>query len=63
MKNLTGFGKINVGLGILFFVLGTILFFQNLNNAFILKEQFLSLSFFCLGISLSLASFYTKRKS
>ncbi len=62
MKNLTLIGKVYLGLGVLFSISGIFLFVQNLNEIFVLKEQFLSFSFVCLGISLFLASYLQQRK-
>lgn len=61
MKNLTLFGKVNLGLGIILFIFGVILFIQKLDESFIFKEQYLSLSFICLGISLFFSSYLAKK--
>lgn len=54
MKNLTLFGKVNLGIGIVFFILGIILFVQKFQDAFVLQEQSLSISFICLGMAIFL---------
>ncbi|MEI5906593.1 hypothetical protein WAK64_05925 [Bacillus spongiae] len=61
MKNLTLLGKVNVGLGIIFFIIGISLFIQKFNGAFIYKEQHLSLSFIFLALTLFCASFFTTK--
>ncbi|MFD1737508.1 hypothetical protein ACFSCX_13190 [Bacillus salitolerans] len=61
MKNVTLFGKINFGLGIIFFILGIFLFVQKFKEVFVFEEQYLSLSFVCLGIALFFASYLTTK--
>lgn len=60
MKNLTLFGKVNFGLGFIFFILGILLFVQRFNGVLVFEEQYLSFSFICLGISLFLALYLRK---
>lgn len=61
MKNLTLFGKVNFGLGIIFFILGVLLFVQNFNEIFVFKDQYLSISLVCLGIALFFASYLQQK--
>lgn len=60
MRTLTLFGKVNFVLGIIFFILGIFLFAQRFNGVFVFEEQYLSLSFIFLGISLLFASYLRK---
>ncbi|GGA70021.1 hypothetical protein [Ornithinibacillus halotolerans] len=62
MKKLTLYGKVNVGLGIVLFILGLFLFTQKYEGSFIFQEQYLSLSFIFLGSALILASYLAKKK-
>ncbi|WP_010097201.1 hypothetical protein [Ornithinibacillus scapharcae] len=58
-KRLTAFGKIYFGFGIIFLVLGIFLFVEN--NVPI-KEQYISISFFSLGIASILAAYLAKKQ-
>ncbi|MFA1819713.1 hypothetical protein ACDX78_05860 [Virgibacillus oceani] len=58
MIKLTPFGKANFGLGVIFSILGTFLFIEKFNEAFVFEEQYLSLSFLCLGMALFFVSLF-----
>ncbi|WP_042224684.1 hypothetical protein [Oceanobacillus manasiensis] len=62
MKNLTLFGKVNLALGIISLILGIYLFVETYTGGFVFKEQYLSISFVALGISLFFASYLTKEE-
>ncbi|MBN6886460.1 uncharacterized membrane protein HdeD (DUF308 family) [Cytobacillus horneckiae] len=62
MSNLTRAGKINIILGIIFCLLGAYLFYEQFNNVFVLQEQYLSISFICIGTSFILASSMMKKQ-
>ncbi|MEC5423500.1 hypothetical protein QGM71_08320 [Virgibacillus sp. C22-A2] len=61
MKNLTLLGKINMGLGVVFFILGIFLFVQRFNETIDFREQYHSLSFIFIGITIFLLSFLYKK--
>ncbi|WP_172372341.1 hypothetical protein [Sporosarcina jiandibaonis] len=61
MKKLSLVGKINIGLGIILFLLGIFLFITELSEGFSLKDFPQSIAFILIGISIFLsASFYKK---
>ena len=62
MKNLSRFGKINVLIGALFIISGSLLFVQKFENEFILKEQAVAIPFVLLGIALFISAFVLQKK-
>ncbi|RYG72346.1 hypothetical protein EU245_10750 [Lentibacillus lipolyticus] len=61
MKNLSLFGKITFGVGVIFFIMGIYLFIQKFDGSFVFKEHYQDLGFISLGIALFFAAFLYKQ--
>ncbi|UFT98410.1 hypothetical protein KO561_14550 [Radiobacillus kanasensis] len=63
MKKHLTFAKLNLGLGILFIIVGTFIFMYRFNGQFEISELYLSFTFMFLGVSLLLASYLYKKEN